>query len=165
MKKITLFILAALSLMVQSFSEIRPDLKSSLYGEWFYKGSLIKTAYKKVETDTNLPVERIVFKPCDDKVELKNVPSVKKLRQNNVLKNLMCVTYNDQQQIDTYFPVMDALNARNNDVHIYNHGRKYKSEYYIYKLSKDTLIVYDDKTITVKKVSYTSVKHLYTRTE
>lgn len=152
--------------MAQSFSRGDSDLKKSLYGEWYYKGSLIKKAYTEIEADIQLPVERILFKTCDDKTELKDMPAVlKKLRQNNLLQNLMCIMYNNQQKTDTYFPVVDALNTKNNDVHIYNYGRKYKSEYYIYKLSKDTLIIYNDKTVNVNNISYTAVKHLYTRTE
>lgn len=152
--------------MSLSFTELGPDLKSTLYGEWLYKGSLINGRYKTIKTDIYLPVEKMVFKPCDDREELKTMSSaVKKMRKDNAFQNLQCTTYNSEQKIDVYFPVKASLNSRNNDILVHNYGRKFKQDYFIYKIYKDTLVVYNDDTISIGKKAYTTVKHLYVKTK
>jgi hypothetical protein len=143
-------------------ASIRNDLK----GEWIYQFSLIDGKEKQIPSDTHCPVYKMIFSECKDAKDMKiNSPVVINMRKTNVLKDLKCRSYRDSSKlIDTFFPVLHF--SKNDSVSgsmVLNYGNKLKSEYFIDKLSADTLVIYDGKVHTIENRKYHSVRHTYYR--
>lgn len=146
----------------QSFCSI--SLKDKLYGIWEYQYSIVDTLTIIVETDIECPVQKIVFTNCDDKNKIKQLPIiVQNLRKNNLLENCCCKTFNNNEFIDEYFPVVIPIEkaSENTLYSVYNYGYHYKSEYYIEKICNDTLIIYSEKRYIFNEKEYSLVKHFY----
>lgn len=159
--KITLLIIVVLC---ESFISI-VDLEKNILGEWEYQYSLINNLPTRLETEKYCPVNKMVFKNCNDQKELKKMPKVvRKLRQKNIFRNISCETYNNRARIDKYFPIASQLNVKSEKLYnIVNYGCQYKSEYYIEMLINDTLIIFDDKNYIIETKNYTAVRHIYMR--
>jgi hypothetical protein len=161
MKKLAVFL--TFIFICQSFSIL--NIQKTILGEWNYKYSLINNTAVKIITEKHCPVDKMLFKKCLDKKELKGMPTfLINLRKKDIFENISCETFNDNIKIDKYFPVVTRLVLRNDTTYnVINYGIYHKSEYYIERLSNDTLVIFDDKDYSIEGVRYTAVKHIYTR--
>ena len=152
-------------LLCQSFCTIA--LKDKLYGEWEYQYSIIDTVPMRMETTKHNIVQKMVFTNCNDKDKMKQLPIiVQNLRKNNLLENCCCKTFNNEELIDEYFPVVKPIEKTSGKTlyAVFNYGYHYKSEYYIETIRNDTLIIFDEKNYTINNKEYVFVKHLYLKT-
>lgn len=140
------------------------DLKGSLKGEWVYQFSLIDGEELQLAYEIHLPTYKIKFEECDDERELTMMPStVVNMRQTNALRNLRSQAYNEKGNIiDTYYPMARVV-GDSSTVIIYNYGLKYKSEYIIDRLEKDTLVVHNNKVFEIGDKRVSQVLHSYVR--
>ena len=139
-------------------------LRENLIGEWTYQYSYVNGNKMVLETTIHCPTYKMVFKKCIDENKLKSMPkSIKVMRQENLFKNLYCYTYDNKGEIiDLYYPVARILND-SLPIIVSNYGLKYKSEYIIDKLVKDTLIIHDNRSYLIEGKEISFVQHVYVR--
>ena len=139
------------------------ELNRTIIGNWEYQYSIIDGDSIKIDADKHCPVEKMVFKPCNDKKELNKMPSfVREQRQSNYFENISCKTYIQDTLIDTYFPVAKRIITKSDTLYsIFNYGCRFKSEFVIEKLNNNTLVIYDDKNYLIEGNNYTEIRHIY----
>lgn len=141
-------------------------LDQQLIGEWEYKISFSDSSYFTVPFNRILPVQNLRFEHCRDSSELERFPKIViAMRKHNSLENISCKAYNENNEvIDTYYPVVlfgnDSLVKQ---IDISQYGHTLKSEYTIYTLTSDSLIIGDGKLFETPSGKMVNVKHVYIR--
>lgn len=141
-------------------NEPNEDIAQDIIGTWKYQYSEIDGQQKQITFNKHCPAYKMVFAKCNDAVALDSMPDyIIKMRENNILQNIKCITYDDEDSIiDTYYPV---ASEKGKDLGIANFGLKYKSYYTIDYLSTDTLVVNDGKMYNFDDKEYSRVRHFY----
>jgi hypothetical protein len=150
-------------ILCQSFLLL--DLKKNIIGEWEYRYSLFNNSKIVIKPENHCPVQRMTFRKCIDMKELKALPKIIKVqRKGNLLENISCETYNRDRRIDKYFPIANREMSNKDTIYnVLNYGYRYKSEYNIEILVKDTIVIFDDKNYYIGGKKYTAIRHVYTR--
>lgn len=158
-------IITFLLIIVFGQSFLLLDLKKNIIGEWEYQYSLFNNNKMVIKTENHCPVQRMTFRKCIDMKELKAMPKIiKEQRKGNLFENISCETYNKDGRIDKYFPIANQTMSNNDTIYnVLNYGHRYKSEYNIEILVKDTIVIFDDKNYYVGGKKYTAIRHVYTR--
>ncbi|MFB9078917.1 hypothetical protein ACFFLS_10540 [Flavobacterium procerum] len=140
-------------------------LEKKIMGDWEYQYSIIDNRPQKLEIHYIFPVEKMIFEKCNDQKDIQKMPiTVKELRKTNAFKNISCKTYNNGKLIDTYFPVLlTGATSKDTTYSVTNYGNRLKSDYFIRRIAKDTLIVSDGTIYTITGKRYTYVKHIYVK--
>lgn len=141
-------------------------LDQQLIGEWAYKISFSDSSYFTVPFNRILPVQKLRFEHCHDSSELQRFPKIViAMRKHNSLENISCKAYNENNEvIDTYYPVvLFGSDSLVNQIDISQYGHILKSEYRIYTLTSDSLIIGDGKLFESPSGKMMNVKHIYIR--
>lgn len=164
----TILILSSLILFITSafLPTKKYDLRKQLMGTWVYQVSRTGLVEVKVKTTTPIFAYKMHFGPCNDSIALKSMPAtVQNMRRANDLHNLSSKWYKqDGSLIDTYFPVKLPVDGKPPyHIQVINYGNRFKGDYYIVKLSADTLVILNDFHYTVDSIDYPRLDHVYIR--
>lgn len=140
-------------------------IEKKIIGNWEYQYSIIDNKPQKIEFDKVCPVQKMSFQKCNDQKDMQKMPEiVRNLRKNNLFKNISCKTYNNGKLIENCFPVIRPfIKEKDTTYSINSYGNRLKYDYYIEKLTNDTLVIYDERIHTIANKDNYKVKHIYIR--
>lgn len=141
-------------------------LGSDILGKWEYAYSLNKQDTFQAPFNKICPVSAMQFSHCIDSIDMIGFPKiVLNMRKNDPLENISCITYDTMgKKIDTYFPVVIFDNyTYTSGIPIAQYGYIHKSEYTIYSIANDTMIIGDGLVYYDKTNQQFTAKHVYTR--
>tara|TARA_B100000809_G_scaffold183892_1_gene181826 strand:+ start:1363 stop:1797 length:435 start_codon:yes stop_codon:yes gene_type:complete len=138
-------------------------LKGQLLGDWHYYVSLIDNKGSYLLFEKHLPVYSMNFDECQDN-KIKILPQrVRQMRIKNPFNGLCCTTYlNENVELDTYYPVLNTTIGKGvKRISVTNYGSLYKRDYFIKKITFDTLIIYDERYFFRDGTKHRGAKHIY----
>jgi len=143
------------------------SIRNELPGKWVYQYSTADALKIQLDVDDELLGNVLVFSTCNDRKDLKKMPSVvvNNRKADTIFNNIACTVYNKKQQkIETYFPVCHSKDSKDMAFDITLYGNKYKqAATFVHR--GDTLIIHTGKMHTVDGKNHYTVRHVYVKSK